>query len=120
MQVNFLSAFYLTNLFLLRYNVGRKPEAAAEIETPSSSSAQPRRPELLRIVNVSSDSYCQGRLNLDDLMMTSSTAPAPTSRGIYETYADSKLALMLFTMELNFRHSANGITCLAAHPGEYI
>lgn len=63
---------------------------------------------------MSSDSYSIGRLDLSNLMNGGS------QRGIFEAYADSKLALMLFTAELNFRHSPDGVTCLAAHPGNVV
>jgi len=119
MQVNFLSVFHLSNLFVLRHTTrGTVRTTSAATKAPISSGNNrtelfPFRPSStqLRIVNVSSDSYSRGRLHLKDLM-----SPAP-GRGIFDSYADSKLAMMLFTAELNIRHSPDGVTCLAAHPG---
>ena len=36
---------------------------------------------------------------------------------IYRWYADTKLAMMLFTAELNMRQTSDNVVCLAAHPG---
>jgi len=46
-----------------------------------------------------------------------SRARVTATRDIYQMYADSKLAVMLFTTELNFREATNNVLCLAAHPG---
>jgi NAD(P)-dependent dehydrogenase (short-subunit alcohol dehydrogenase family) len=86
-QVNFLSAFLLTNLLLDRLRAAAKP----------------------RVVNVSSDAYRVGRLQWDDLEM---------ERGRYSgfrAYANTKLALVLFTRELARREPR--VIATALHPG---
>jgi len=74
----------------------------------------------LRVINVASASYTRGRLAhlLPDV--TSSMTSSSGEGDIYQMYADSKLAMMLFTTELNFREATNNVVCLAAHPGKLI
>ena len=61
-----------------------------------------------RIVNVAS--LGQSRVDLDDLMM---------ERGYerWDAYGQSKLALIMFTMELASRLAGSGVTVNAVHPG---
>jgi NAD(P)-dependent dehydrogenase (short-subunit alcohol dehydrogenase family) len=86
--LNYLSVFLLTNLLL-------DPLKAA---TPS------------RIVNVSSDTQRSARLEFDDLQR------AKRYNGL-AAYAQSKLAVILFTYELARRLEGTGVTANAVHPG---
>jgi len=88
MGVNFLAPFLFTNLLL--------PVITA---TPGS-----------RIINVGSDAYRQGRIDLSDFQLQT------RYRGL-RTYASSKLALLLFTMELARRIKDSGTTVNTLHPG---
>lgn len=63
-----------------------------------------------RIVNVSSNAYFQGRLNLDNLHLKKGYQG-------FKAYANSKLAVVLFTLELAARLKDSGITVNAVHPG---
>ena len=65
-----------------------------------------------RIVTVSSLGHRLGRIHVDDLMGEQHYRP-------WRSYAQSKLANLLFTAELHRRLAArgSGITVLAAHPG---
>jgi NAD(P)-dependent dehydrogenase (short-subunit alcohol dehydrogenase family) len=65
-----------------------------------------------RIVNVSSVAHMRGSIDFDDLAYTRSYKSG-------QAYANSKLANLLFTFELNRRLAAAGhtSTALAAHPG---
>ena len=85
-QTNFLSQFLLTRLLL-----------------PSL-----RRAEKPRIVNVGSDAHRTGRLDWDDLELS-------RRYGGYRAYANTKLALALFTRELARREP--GIAVNVVHPG---
>jgi NAD(P)-dependent dehydrogenase (short-subunit alcohol dehydrogenase family) len=89
--VNYLALFQLTLRLLPRM-----------IESPPA-----------RIVNVSSDSYKIGRLDLDDLPLRSYSAA--------KSYSRSKLAIVYFTIELARRLESagltNGITVNAVDPG---
>lgn len=86
--INYLGPFLLTHLLLpvLR----NTPEA--------------------RIINVSSNAYFQGRLNLDNLHLRKGYQG-------FKAYANSKLAIVLFTLELADRLKESGITVNAVHPG---
>jgi len=68
-----------------------------------------RRSAAPRIVNVSSIAHTRGRIDLDDLQLE-------RSFGHYEAYAASKLANVLFTVELSERLGA-AATVNALHPG---
>lgn len=86
-QVNFLSPFLLTSLLLDRLRAAGNA----------------------RVINVSSEAHRVGRLRWEDLEM---------ERGRYSgfgAYANSKLAMILFTRELARRNP--GITAVAVHPG---
>ena len=63
-----------------------------------------------RVVNVSSDSYRIARLELDDLQL---------ERGYSwsQAYARSKLAILLFTLELARRVEGSGVSVNAVDPG---
>jgi len=67
--------------------------------------------ELQRVVNVSSVAHTRGKLDLDDLFFE--------RRGFdpYGTYAASKLANVLFTVELARRLAKRGVAVNALHPG---
>jgi NAD(P)-dependent dehydrogenase (short-subunit alcohol dehydrogenase family) len=66
---------------------------------------------LTRIVNVSSMAHARGSLDLDDLNFERRGFSA------YGTYAASKLANVLFTIELSKRLQTRGVTVNALHPG---
>ncbi len=89
MAVNHLAPFLLTHLLL-------------EGDTGDA---------LGRIVNVSSVAHTRGQVDLDDI--------AGTRRSFepYALYAASKLANVLFTVELARRLAPRGITVNALHPG---
>jgi NAD(P)-dependent dehydrogenase (short-subunit alcohol dehydrogenase family) len=87
--VNHLAPFLLTHLLLAR------PCGAA----------------LRRIVNVSSIAHSRGRVDLDDPQLLRQ----PFSS--YASYATSKLANVLFTVELARRLEARKIAVNALHPG---
>lgn len=63
-----------------------------------------------RIVNVSSDSHRNGKINFDDLQMEKSYAPLAA-------YSQSKLANILFTYELARKLEGSKVTTNALHPG---
>lgn len=63
-----------------------------------------------RIVNVSSDAHRGARLDFDDLESRRSY------RG-FRAYAQSKLAVILFTYELSRRLEGTGVTVNVLHPG---
>ncbi|XP_070576871.1 retinol dehydrogenase 13-like isoform X2 [Ptychodera flava] len=86
--VNHLGHFYLTNLLLDNL----------KDSAPS------------RIVNVSSISHTRGRIEFDNLN-------AEKHYSSSEAYADSKLAIVLFTRELSKRLKGCGVTANVLHPG---
>jgi NAD(P)-dependent dehydrogenase (short-subunit alcohol dehydrogenase family) len=63
-----------------------------------------------RVVNVSSEVARIGRIRFDDLQRQRSYSK-------WLTYGTSKLANQLFTLELDRRGAARGITSVASHPG---
>src|SRR5262249_24999005 len=63
-----------------------------------------------RVVNLSSSVAWFGRLDLDDLQSERRYAPM-------RAYGQSKIANLLFTVELQRRGEASGLTSVAAHPG---
>ncbi len=63
-----------------------------------------------RIINVSSDAHYKGRIHLEDLQSTHGFEG-------FNAYAQSKLALVLFTYELARRLKSTTITVNALHPG---
>jgi NAD(P)-dependent dehydrogenase (short-subunit alcohol dehydrogenase family) len=63
-----------------------------------------------RIINVSSDAHYKGRIHLEDLQSTHGFEG-------FNAYAQSKLALVLFTYELARRLKNTAITVNALHPG---
>ncbi|HEV7353758.1 MAG TPA: SDR family oxidoreductase [Brevundimonas sp.] len=65
-----------------------------------------------RVVQLSSVAHRQGRIHLDDLNLTSGYTP-------WKAYAQSKLAMLMFALELDRRSAAAnwGLTSVAAHPG---
>jgi NAD(P)-dependent dehydrogenase (short-subunit alcohol dehydrogenase family) len=91
LATNYLGAFALTGLLLPCFRKG----AAA------------------RIVNVGSLAHRMGKLNLDDLNWEN------TEYDQWKAYANSKVATLSFTLELNRRLHESGynIIALAAHPG---
>ncbi len=88
--VNHLGPFLLTNLL-----------------TPLLLSSTPAR-----IVTVSSENHRNAKrgLDVDDLQMTTGYSPS-------KAYAASKLANILFTVELDRRLGPDGVTARALHPG---
>jgi NAD(P)-dependent dehydrogenase (short-subunit alcohol dehydrogenase family) len=86
--VNYLAPFLLTNLLL-----------------PSLKAASPAR-----IVNVVSGTHRMGKLDFDDLQSTRNF------RGFRGAYAQSKLALVVFTYELARQLAGTGVTVNAADP----
>lgn len=90
--VNHIAHFLLTHLLMPSLN---KSDAA-------------------RIINVSSDAHYRGTMNFSDLYFQEKYSPI-------KAYAQSKLANVLFTYELDRRLKDNGnttITVNALHPGE--
>ena len=71
-----------------------------------------RRGTAPRVINLSSIAARQGTINFDDLQAEQHYQPMPT-------YAQSKLASLLFAFELQRRSAAAGwgISSIAAHPG---
>jgi NAD(P)-dependent dehydrogenase (short-subunit alcohol dehydrogenase family) len=63
-----------------------------------------------RIVNVGSAAYRQGRIRLDDLNLQREYRP-------FTAYAQSKLALLLSSLELAERLQGSGVTVNCLHPG---
>jgi NAD(P)-dependent dehydrogenase (short-subunit alcohol dehydrogenase family) len=65
-----------------------------------------------RIVNVSSNMHKTGRINFDDLMGSANYNP-------WTAYSQSKLANLLFTLELGRRlkKAGSSVIAVAAHPG---
>ena len=63
-----------------------------------------------RIVNISSDSYKIGRIDFDDLQLEKRYSLAAA-------YANSKLAIVHFTLELARRLEGSGVTANAVDPG---
>src|SRR5512136_160405 len=86
--LNYLAYFLLTNLLL----------DTLRASTPA------------RIINTSSRSHARAQINFDDLQSRSSY------RGL-RAYAQSKLAIVLFTYELARRLEGTGVTVNALHPG---
>jgi NAD(P)-dependent dehydrogenase (short-subunit alcohol dehydrogenase family) len=86
--VNYLAMFKLTLLLLPRLREG----------APA------------RIVNISSDSYKVGRIDFDDLQLEKRYSLA-------SAYANSKLAIVHFTLELARRLEGSGVTANAVDPG---
>ena len=85
--LNHLASFLLTNLLL-------------DIITASAPA---------RIINVSSDAHASGKIDFDNLQGERNYSP--------KAYDNSKLANILFTMELARRLEGTGVTVNALHPG---
>ena len=95
LQVNHLAPFLLTALL-------RERLVATAAETGD-----------VRVINTSSVANGFGKVNPDDLSMT-------TKRGPYipfRAYAAAKLENILFTRELAKRYAGTGVTSVAVHPG---
>jgi len=88
MGINYLGPFLLTNLLLPILK--QTPEA--------------------RIVNVASNAYFQGKIDLNNLHLKK------RYQG-FKAYSASKLAIVLFTLELADRLKNTGVTVNALHPG---
>jgi NAD(P)-dependent dehydrogenase (short-subunit alcohol dehydrogenase family) len=71
-----------------------------------------RRGDLPRVVNLSSLAHRAGTVNFDDLQSTRSYTP-------WKAYSQSKLAMLMFALELQHRSDAGGwgLMSNAAHPG---
>lgn len=85
---NYLGHFLLTNLLL-------------PLLTKSSPS---------RVINLSSTAHFFGKMNFDDLQMERHFKSG-------QAYSNSKLAMILFTVELARRLSGTAVTVNAVHPG---
>jgi len=85
--LNHLASFLLTNLLL---------------DTIKASAPA-------RIINVSSDAHTSGKIEFDNLQGERDYSP--------KAYDNSKLANILFTMELARRLEGSGVTVNALHPG---
>ena len=85
--LNHLASFLLTNLLL---------------DTIKASAPA-------RIINVSSDAHASGKIEFDNLQGERDYSP--------RAYENSKLANILFTMELARRLEGTGVTVNALHPG---
>ena len=85
--LNHLASFLLTNLLL---------------DTIKASAPA-------RIINVSSDAHTSGRIEFDNLQGERAFSP--------RAYGNSKLANILFTIELARRLEGSGVTVNALHPG---
>jgi NAD(P)-dependent dehydrogenase (short-subunit alcohol dehydrogenase family) len=88
LAVNFLAPFMLSEMLLPNLQAGGKG----------------------RIVNVVSELYKNGSINFDDLKMK-------TRYKAGDAYANSKLATVLYTLELAQRTRETGVTVNALHPG---
>ena len=73
---------------------------------------QLRRAKDARVVNLSSLAHRTGAINFDDLQSKRSYRPWPA-------YCQSKLAMLMFSIELQRRSTAAGwgVRSVAAHPG---
>ena len=69
-----------------------------------------QRSQPSRIINVSSLAHTRGKIHFDDLQSEKEYNPGPA-------YAQSKLANVLFTRELNKRLEDTDVTVAAVHPG---
>jgi len=69
-----------------------------------------RRAPHARIVTVASTAHQRGQMHWNDLMLERGWSPM-------RAYAQSKLANILFTVELARRQTGSGITANAVHPG---
>jgi NAD(P)-dependent dehydrogenase (short-subunit alcohol dehydrogenase family) len=87
-QVNYLSQFYLTRLLL------------DELRKSSQG----------RIVNLSSSVYAAGRFEVRNLR-------SENRFSTFRAYSDSKLLMLLFTVELADRLKGTRVTANAVHPG---
>ena len=86
--INYLGPFLLTNLLL-----------------PTLKQTQESR-----IINISSKAYFQGKCNLQDFHLKK------RYQG-FKAYSASKLAIVLFTLEMATRLQDTGVTVNALHPG---
>lgn len=63
-----------------------------------------------RVINVTSKAESSGKINFDDLMFNK-------GYNSFKAYAQSKLALLIFTYELARRVEGSGVKAYAVHPG---
>ena len=87
-QVNYLSHFYLTHLLL------------DELRKSGEG----------RIINLSSSVYVAGKFDVNNLQ-------SEKRFSTFGAYSDSKLLMLLFTIELAERLKGTGVTANAVHPG---
>ena len=64
-----------------------------------------------RVINVVSDAYLQGKLDLDDIAMVK-------NYNIYGAYSRSKLANMLFNLECHRLYTHDVVISMAVQPGK--
>ncbi|MFW6363793.1 MAG: SDR family oxidoreductase [Spirochaeta sp.] len=69
-----------------------------------------KRSEDVRIINISSGAHKIGRIHFDDINLTGKYR-------VWDSYAQSKLANLLFTRELAHRVEDSGVMVYAVHPG---
>lgn len=71
-----------------------------------------QRSPLARVVSLSSNAHRQGTITFDDLQLAQGYGP-------WKAYGQSKLAMLLFALELQRRSDASrwGLLGMAAHPG---
>ena len=68
---------------------------------------------IARIINITSVMYFKGKINFDDINSEKNYGP-------FKAYAQSKLAIVLFTRELAKRMERTNINVYAVHPGQLI
>ena len=95
-QVNFLSHFYLAHLLKLRM---------------SKTSLKPK------IIVLSSESHRFSNLSEDSLSPATVCQQSKASFTSMDAYNNSKLLLLMFSLEASDRWSPLGIRCVAVHPG---
>ncbi|WP_115863154.1 SDR family NAD(P)-dependent oxidoreductase [Halorussus litoreus] len=100
--VNHLAPFLLTNLLvpLLRETANNRPESAPA-----------------RVVTTTSGLHERGSLSDLDAVVRGTGAGGDATFDGLDAYADSKLANVLFTVELADRLAGSGVTANCVHPG---
>jgi len=91
-QVNYLGHYYLTQLLIQK--------------------SKPDKSSPLRVINVVSDSYVNSLVDFDDIMIERN------SYQVFDAYGRTKLALIWFSNELNYRYWDSAVTSVPIHPGE--
>ncbi|KAK2151147.1 hypothetical protein LSH36_374g01021 [Paralvinella palmiformis] len=89
-QVNYLGHYYLTQLLIQK--------------------SKPDKSSPLRVINVVSDSYVNSLVDFDDIMIERN------SYQVFDAYGRTKLALIWFSNELNYRYWDSAVTSVPIHP----